>query len=268
MEKTLRTILFIIPALFICTSLAQAIEFDHNYAAFNTTLHTYVKDGMVDYQSIKTTPKNLNATLKKWGAITKDEFNSWSEKQQLAFLFNIYNGATIKLIVNNYPIDSIKDIGGFFKGPWDQDIVQLFGEIITLDHLEHKILRKKYNEPRLHMALVCAAKGCPPLRSEAYTAESFDAQLDDQIKELLSNLLKFKINLNSKTVYLSSIFKWYGDDFISKYSPTTGFDDLSKRDRAVANYISKHLPEKEKQFLHAGYYTVEHLYYDWSLNSQ
>ncbi len=268
MEKNLRTMLFILPALFICPPLAQAVEFDHNYKTFNTTLHTHVKDGMVDYQNIKTAPKNLNDALKKWGSITKGEFNSWSEKQQLAFLFNVYNGSTIKLIVNNYPVDSIKDIGGFFKGPWDQEIVQLFDEVITLDHLEHQILRKEYDEPRLHLALVCAAKGCPPLRSEAYTAEHFDVQLDDQIQQLLSDKLKFKIDQKNKKAYLSPIFKWYGDDFIAKYSPASGFDNLSKKDSAVANYIYEYLPEKKKQFLHAGNYTVEHLDYDWSLNSK
>lgn len=268
MEKTLRTILFILSALFVSITMAQTTEMDHNYTAFTTILQTHVKDGMVDYQGIKTAPKHLNYTLEKWGAISKNEFNSWNEKQQLAFLFNIYNASTIKLIINHYPVDSIKDIGGFFKGPWDQDVVTLFGKTTTLDNLEHKILRKNYNEPRLHMALVCAAKGCPPLRNEAYTVESFDAQLDDQAKQLLNNQLKFKINRNQKTVYLSAIFKWYGDDFIAKYSPTTGFNNLSKKEKAVTNYISQYLPKKDQQFLQPGHYTVEYLRYDWSLNSQ
>ncbi len=268
MKRPLHTLFFILSVIFICPRLTHAAEFDHNYSAFSATLHSHVENGMVDYQSIKTTPIELNNILKNWGKVSKNEFNTWNEQQQLAFLFNLYNGATIKLIVEHYPVDSIKDIGGFFKGPWDQDIVQLFGEIITLDHLEHQILRKQYDEPRLHLALVCAAKGCPPLRSEAYTAESFDTQLDDQIKQLLKNQLKFKIDQTNKKVYLSPIFKWYGDDFIAKYSPTAGFDDLSTRDKAVINYISKHLPKNEKLFLRTGSYTVKHLSYDWSLNKQ
>ncbi len=134
---------------------------------------------------------------------------------QLAYLINLYNAATLQLIINHYPVKSIKDIGSIFKGPWSQKVVPLFGEKITLDTLEHEIIRKKYSEPRIHMALVCAAKGCPPLRNEAYTEERLSLQLDDQSKAYITSPQGLIVDTAKNTIYISSIFDWYGKDFTS-----------------------------------------------------
>jgi len=154
------------------------------------------------------------------------------------------------------------------KGPWDQPVVRLFGNTITLNTLEHGILRKQYNEPRLHMALVCAAKGCPPLRSEAFTGERLNEQLDDQARRFPGNPLAFRIDRRNEVVYFSSIFKWYGDDFRARYAPTTGFIGLNETRRAIANFCSRYLSDADRKYLEAGGYAVKFLDYDWSLNER
>jgi hypothetical protein len=260
----------VIAALFLV--MLQAIpslaaqQFDHNHKAYEQILKAHVVDGRVDYRTLKADPQPLNRYLNNLAAVPKQQFQSSSKEQQLAFLFNLYNAATLKLIVNHYPVKSIKEIGGWFNGPWDQPIVRVFGTTITLNILEHDILRKDYNEPRLHMALVCAAKGCPPLRSEAYTAEKLNAQLNDQTRTYLASPQGLRIDRQTHTVYVSSIFKWYGKDFISIYTPGSGFAELNKIERAVAAFCSGYVSDKKRAYLMSGGYTVKYIAYDWSLN--
>jgi hypothetical protein len=130
-----------------------------------------------------------------------------------------------------------------FKGPWDQPVVPLFGKTITLNTLEHKIIRPQYHEPRAHMALVCAAKGCPILRSEAYTADKLDDQLDDQSRQYLATPAGLVIDRKKDTASISAIFKWYGDDFAS-----------------IPAFIGKHSGESVEGL------KIKYLDYDWSLN--
>ncbi|MBR9986934.1 MAG: DUF547 domain-containing protein [Desulfosarcina sp.] len=212
--------------------------------------------------------KGLERYLDATADVGKTQFNDWNESERLSFLINLYNAATLKLIVDHYPVKSIKKIGSIFRGPWDQPVVRLFGEDITLDNLEHDIIRKKYSEPRIHLALVCAAKGCPRLRSEAYAAERLDEQLDDQSQDFLSSPAGLHIDRESQVVYFSSIFKWYGEDFIVGYSPTSEFTGLDRIERAVANFSSRYLSASDRDYLKTGGYSVKYLDYDWSLNER
>lgn len=180
---------------------------------FDALLKQHVENGRVDYPALKANPAPLQTYLKQTGAVSETEFNDWDEPRQLAFLINLYNASTLQLIVDHYPISSIKKIKHRFKGPWDQPVVPMFGKTITLNTLEHKIIRPQYKDPRVHMALVCAAKGCPILRREVYTAEQLDAQLDDQSRAYLETTAGLVINREKGTASISSIFKWYGGDF-------------------------------------------------------
>jgi hypothetical protein len=247
---------------------AGAVEFDHNHAGYDALLKRFVADGRVDYQGLKSDPSALDHYLDSLAGISEAAFSAWTESARLAVLINLYNAATLKLIIDHYPIKSIKDIGSFFKGPWDQPVVRRFGEIITLDNLEHDIIRKDYSEPRIHLALVCAAKGCPPLRSEAYVAGRLEAQLDDQSRRFLESPAGLRIDRGGKIVYFSSIFKWYGKDFIDRFSPVTGFSDLDKTERAVAHFSSGYLSVADGNYLKSGVYSVKYLDYDWSLNQK
>lgn len=222
-----------------------ARPFDQTHARFNRVLKTFVVHGRVDYRGLKAHPQALDQYLARGAMVSKKQFKTWTEPQQLAFLINLYNAGTLRLILNHYPVKSIKDIGSWLKGPWDQPILRLFGKTITLNHLEHEILRKDYKEPRIHLALVCAARGCPPLRSEAYTAERLDEQLNDQARSYLSSPAGFRLERGQGVVYISSIFKWYGGDFPS-----------------VSAFIGKYSGKKI-----AGL-KIRYLDYDWTLNEK
>ena len=212
---------------------------------FDALLKQHVVDGRVDYRALKANPAPLKTYLKQAGAVSEGEFNGWSEPKQLAFLINLYNASTLQLILDHYPVKSIKKIRRGFKGPWDLPVVPLFGKQITLNTLEHKIIRPTYKEPRAHMALVCAAKGCPILRSEAYTAERLDEQLDDQSRAYLATPAGLVVDRKKGTASISSIFKWYGGDFAS-----------------VPAFIEKQSGQKLQGL------KIKYLDYDWSLNEQ
>ena len=140
------------------------------------------------------------------------------------------------------------------------------GQNLTLGHIEHKILRVEFDEPRIHMAMVCAAMGCPPLRNEPYTGDKLQEQLDDQTRRFLANAEKFKIERTKKSIYLSPIFKWFADDFIKKYGPQKNIGRHSKKDSAVLNFIASYLENTQKDYVLTGKYKIKYLKYDWSLN--
>ncbi len=242
-----RTCTFRRSAWLCCVVAGSAVAqgFDQSHALYDAVLKAHVVAGQVDYKALKADPAPLDRYLAATATVTEAQVETWTQPQQLAFLINLYNAATLKLIINHYPVESIKDIGGWFKGPWDQPVVRLLGDTITLNHLEHDILRKQYEEPRLHMALVCAAKGCPPLRADAYTAEKLDEQLNDQARVYLTSPAGMRVERDRGVVYLSAIFKWYGRDFAS-----------------VPDFIERHSGRD------IGGLKIRYVDYDWSLNEQ
>ncbi len=232
---------------------AAGAEFDHFHALYGKVLRQFVTNGLVDYAALKKQPQDLNAYLDKLAAVSETQFNAWSQSEQIAFLVNLYNAATLKLIIDHYPIESIRKIGWLLKGPWDQEVVRLFGNKTTLDHVEHGLLRKKYNEPRIHFALVCAALGCPPLRQEPYLASSLDAQLKEQGAQFISNESKNRVDLKKRTVYLSPIFKWFNQDF-------------EKKSGSVVKFVAPYFSGEAREALLKGGFRIRYTDYDWSLN--
>jgi hypothetical protein len=264
-----RTAVLLSMILLVWSGPATASGFDQSYSAYDGLLKKYVSpQGRVDYSSLKADPSELEQFLENVADLPRAQFDTWPKSRQLTFLINLYNSATLKLIIDHYPVDSIKEIGGFFRGPWDQSFIKLFGTTVTLNHLEHDILRKQYQEPRIHMALVCAAKGCPPLRNEAYTAEKLDKQLEDQSFRYLAGAAGLRMDRRKNVVYVSSIFKWYGADFRSIYAPARGFDGLNPTERALANFCSRYLSPEDADYLGKGGYDIKYLAYDWALNKQ
>ena len=235
-------------------SQATAAEFDQTHALFTGVLTNFVKDALVNYTALKAHPQDLNRYLDQIDAVSKTEFKKWSEPQQIAFLSNAYNAYTLRLIIDHYPLKSIKDIGSIFSGPWDQPVVKLFGETIDLKTVEHKILRKEYAEPRVHFVLVCAARGCPPLRREAYVGARLEEQLVDQAKQFLATREKNRVEASERTVYLSPIFKWYGSDF-------------EKKSGSVLGALKPYWPSKSGAAVYEDF-KIRYTDYDWSLNEQ
>jgi len=176
-----------------------------NYDAWNSFLKKHVNSyGEVNYQAIKTDQKSLVVSLETF---MKNEPNeTWSKNETLAYWINAYNAFTIKLISDNYPIKSIKDI----KNPWDLEFIQIGNKNLSLNEIEHDILRK-LSEPRIHFAIVCASKSCPKLLNEAYIPSKLDLQLTVATEEFLSD--KSRNSISQEHLKLSKIFKWFTGDF-------------------------------------------------------
>lgn len=139
-----------------------------------------------------------------------------TRQEKLTFWINVYNIMAAKMVVDHYPVKSIKDAGSLFTAVWKKEVGVVAGKKRTLNEIEHEILRKM-SEPRIHVAIVCASVSCPDLRGEAYTADKLDEQLNDQLKLFLANAEKgLRVDLNKGRVYLSSIFKWFKEDFEAK----------------------------------------------------
>ena len=236
-----------------------------SYEDYDTVVKTYVNNsGLVSYTSLQANRQILDKFSAAVGAVAPSTYHSWSKNEQLAFLINAYNAFTLQSIIDQSPLKkSIKDI----PGVWGRNKFQIAGQSKTLDDIEHKTIRVDFNEPRIHVALVCAAMSCPPLRNEAYTSENLDAQLDDQVRKFIASPQGFRIDRQKNRVYLSSIFKWYGQDWQKSYGVDGKFAGNAK-ERAVLNFLSKYLNPQDKLYLEGGNYKIRYLKYDWSLNQQ
>ncbi len=217
-------------SILLSISLFGQSGVSHN--GFDQLLQKYVDDqGMVNYKGLK----QDRSKLKSYLAILENNApqKSWTRDQKLAYWINAYNAYTLDLILEHYPVKSIKEIGSTIKIPfvstaWDVKFINIGGKEYDLNNIEHGIIRKEFNEPRIHFALVCAAVSCPKLQNRAYTPEKLEEQLTTAAKQFLANPSKNKISSNKAT--LSKLFNWYGGDFktdgtlieyINKYSATT-----------------------------------------------
>ena len=213
-------------------------------------LSKYVKNGIVNYQGFKNDEENLDQYLK---VLEKTDTKTLSRNEQFAFYVNAYNAWTIKLILSGYPgIKSIKDLGSLFKSPWKKKICRIDGKIITLDDIEHNILRPRFKDPRVHFAINCAAKSCPPLRSEPYRGGELDQQLDEMTRAFINDLESNR--LEGHTLYVSSILKWFAEDF----------------NKDIIGFFLKYAKGDLKEQLEANKekIRVKYLDYDWSLNGK
>ena len=226
----------------------------------------YVDDrGLVAYQQLQSNRQALDKFNNSLGSLDPETFFGWSEDEQIAFLMNAYNSYTLAAIINQDPLkDSIRDI----PRVWKQEQYQVIGQNKSLDGIEHGTLRKDYDEPRLHAAVVCAALSCPPLRTEPYSGDNLDVQLDDQVTTWLADPQRgLNIDRQNQIVAISKIFDWYGQDWIPSYGTDEGFTG-NKKQKAVLNFISNYVSPEDAEYLKAGDYRVKYLDYDWSLNIQ
>jgi len=272
------TVIFIVSSVFSSQTLAAESEKQRfDYSDFADVLKINVNDaGMVNYKTLKAEPQKLLAFITELQNLDRKDFDKWSDNEKIALWLNAYNALTLKAIIDNYPIKS-----SFFKsriypknsirqieGVWDKINFKVMGQNLTLEYIEHKILRVKFDEPKIHVAMVCAAMGCPPLRNEPYTSDKLQEQLDDQTHRFLANPDKFKIESTHDRTYLSPIFKWFAVDFIKKYGPTKSIGRHNKEESAVLNFIATYLDEAQKNYLLTGKFKIKYLKYDWSLNEQ
>lgn len=228
-----------------------ARAFDH--APFDRILKDHVSEGRVDYAALKHDAR-LGSYLDALAAA--DVAALGTRNEQLAFWINAYNAYTLKLIVDHYPVKSIRDIPHpEVESSWDLPLARVAGRQLSLNAIEHTILRGELKEPRIHYAVVCAAVSCPPLRTEAFVAERLDAQLRDQAERFLATWNRF--DPQTRRAEISQIFKWFASDF--------GGEPASVL-RALAPYA----PARVQASLaaDADRWTVTYLDYDWALNER
>ena len=229
------------------TSLAFAEETYFDHGLYGEVLRKSVYDGKVDYHALKNNPFILDNYLKEVAGLDTVALNSMPKAEKIAFYINIYNALTLKVIEDYYPVKSIKDI----PGVWDKLKFKVAGRVLTLNQIEHQILRKEFKEPRIHFALVCASKGCPDLASEPFSGKELDKQLDRETRKFINDKTKVRLDRDNKTLYISLIFKWFNEDFGD-----------------VIKFISKYLPRDDAEFIKKTKPKIKYLNYDWSLNEK
>jgi uncharacterized membrane protein YdjX (TVP38/TMEM64 family) len=225
-----------------------------DHGAWSAMLGTYVTDGMVDYDAFRRDAR-FRAYLRRLEAVNPEAL---PPQERLAYWINVYNAFTIELINSRNERRSIRNINKVLgvptRSPWAEPIITVRGRALTLDDVEHEIIRKQFAEPRIHVALVCAAIGCPPLRSEAFVAERLDAQLDDQVRRFLTQRGKNRVDVANRTVHGSPIFTWYREDFGGTLAGVGAF---------WAPYVDDPAAQR---LLRSGEFRWVDTDYDWSLN--
>lgn len=254
--------------LLLCSTLAAAL--DHSHAAWGTLLKKHVRytqggnASRVDYAGFARERAALKGVLADYSKVTRAEFDAWSKPQQQAFLYNAYNAFTIEKILTRYPdIKSIRDFGTVFGNPWKDKFFTLFGQPSHLDQVEHEILRRDgvYDEPRVHVAVVCASIGCPMLRNEAFTADRLEAQLEDAMRRFLSDRSRNRYNAQARRLEVSKIFDWYAKDFERGHR---GYRSVRATLARYADLLADR-PEDRAAIRDPGV-EVAFLDYDWALN--
>lgn len=253
MKRLLLVLLCLVPP-----GLRAANAIDHTL--FSALLHDHVVAGRVDYAALKTDSR-LADYLAQYAVV--DPAALPDEAARLAYWINAYNAFTLKLVADAYPVKSIHELGiggriiGFLikRTPWDIRFANIAGRKMTLNEIEHEVIRKQFDEPRIHFAIVCAAVSCPPLRSEAYFPERLDAQLEEQTRLFLRDGVNNRFDLANRKARLSPIFSWFKEDF--------GGTDL-----AVIEFTASFAPPEVSADLEGrpADWTLAFSDYDWSLN--
>jgi hypothetical protein len=235
-----------IVGIWVAGAGVHAAQVDHSL--FASLLSRHVKDGVVDYKGVKDDEAILDRYLDALAAVDPEPL---SPDDQFAFYVNAYNAWTIKLILSRYPdIRSIKDLGSLFSSPWKKNIARIDGNLMTLDQIEHDILRKRFKDPRVHFAVNCASKSCPPLQGEPFAGSLLNDQLNQAARAFI-NAPRFN-RLEGDTLWVSKIFDWFPEDF----------------DGDVIGYFIKFadLPMRNQLEKNKARIKLKYLDYDWSLN--
>jgi hypothetical protein len=229
---------------FIC--MLSFVSIQAQTSIFDSLLQKNVdKTGRVDYQSLKNNETLLDNYL---AYIQNNEpTKEWSSNKKKAFWINTYNAYTIKIILNNYPLKSIRDIKIDGETAWKIPFVKIGQKRYTLDQIEHKILRKKFNDPRIHVGINCASVSCPRLWNFAFTEDNIASSLDNLMKVFINDTTRNKISKNN--VALSEIFNWFSKDFI--------------KNGTIINYLNTYAAIKISEKA-----SIKYLTYDWSLNKK
>jgi hypothetical protein len=242
--------LFCLPWLGCSVGKVQSEARPISHQLWDTLLKEHVSsDGWVDYAGLKADQDRLDAYLDLLQRHHPNEAY-WSREEQLAYWINAYNAFTVKLIVDHYPVGSIKDIKNgvpFVNTVWDIKFIEIQGQTYDLNNIEHGIIRSQFEDPRIHFAVNCASVSCPILRNEAYTANRLDAQLDEAARYFLQDEVRNQVT--PENLRLSKIFLWYQGDF--------------KKEGKLIDFLNRYSPVSIQSDA-----DIEYLDYNWQLNER
>ncbi len=246
-------LLLVLQTIAVPSAWAQA----HDEWSF--LLSKYVEEGedginRVDYAAFKRNDHDrleLNQYIQK--LIESDVYTNGSKDEKFVAWVNLYNALTVNIVVENYPVKSIRDIGGnfVFKGPWKKKLVEIDGKKLSLDDIEHRILRKKWDEPRVHYAVNCASIGCPNLQPKAWEVETLESDLKKAAIEFITHPRGVEV-LPDGRLRISKIYRWFKKDF--------GGSQVG-----VVMHLMKNAPADLASNLTAET-MIKSYRYDWSLN--
>lgn len=234
--------------------------FDHSHHELDKLLAAYVSREGVRYADLAGESGKLDSYLAGVQAVSPEELASWTRPQRFAFWINAYNAHILKLIIENYPLDSIRDLGGIsvFGQVWDMELIPMEahnpdggGAALSFNDLEHKILRPDFEDARVHAAINCASESCPPLSNEAFVADRLEEQLDGAMTAFIVDSKRNHLRSESGELELSRIFDWFEGDFI-------------RDEGSVREYVLRFAGDAGAPWiLEAG---TSYLDYSWALN--
>ncbi|MBI3493946.1 MAG: DUF547 domain-containing protein [Acidobacteria bacterium] len=267
----MRAFLPVALVLSVIAVTGSAVPSPASFPAYESVLAAAVHGSTVDYKALKRDRRELDAALASFSAPDTLPEQSWTRDERFAFWINAYNAFTIATIVNQYPIrgswfslaprNSIRQI----DRAWTTQTWRAAGREVTLDQIEHKILRPTFKDPRVHFAINCASRSCPPVRNEPYVAGRLDGQLDDAARQYLRS--PSGLQIDGEVLKVSNIFKWYGEDFVERYARAIP-QHRSARERAVLGVIAECGPPAAVALAKSGRARIGFLRYDWSLNDR
>jgi len=230
----------------------------HDFSAWDALLKKHVAPATLDgvalnavaYDKLKADPAFADVV----GGLAKADLGKLSRREEkLSFWINVYNILAVKMVADHYPVESIRDIGNLFRPVWKRPAGVVAGKERTLNEIEHEILRKM-NEPRIHAAIVCASVSCPDLRTEAFSPERLEGQLDSQVSAFLANPKKgARWDAAGKRLHLSAIFDWFEDDF--------------KAQGGVLKFVGRYAPKPVAAAARDPKIAVSYLDYNWKVNA-
>lgn len=223
--------------------LTLSLQLNAQTSVWNTLLNKHVNsEGWVNYKGFQADRSELNTYL---AYLAKTNPKTWSAQKQKAFWMNAYNAFTVKMILDHYPLKSITDIKKGDKNAWDIPYATIGGKLYTLNAIEHKILRKDFDDPRIHVGINCASYSCPPILNQAFTEGNVNTLLDKAFRAFVNDPLRNNIQANQ--IKISQLFDWFSGDFSKKGS--------------VIDYLNKYSKVKISKTA-----KVEYLDYKWALN--
>ncbi|MHC4375725.1 MAG: DUF547 domain-containing protein [Planctomycetota bacterium] len=231
--------------------------FDHG--AWSEILEARVQGDRFDYAGLKRNRSGLDAYLAQLEAVSPEELRTWSKDEQKAYFINAYNAYVVSLVVENYPLKSINDLSTKKVEVWNKPFIPLGPHFksgrdnLSLNELEHELLRKRYPDARIHVAVNCASEGCPPLRAAAFTGQDLDEQLDEQARRFVADSARMKLDQRKKRLEVSKIFEWFAEDF--------------ERDAgSVQAWIQRYAPGEASERQWIAKAKLKYREYSWKLN--